>query len=71
MNADHEVILFYTAVRWLSNGNVINRVFKMKYVIKLFLEIQERKYLVIYFEDEAYNKRVAFLADIFLPTEQA
>ena len=30
MNADHEVLLFYTAVHWLSKGNVINRVFEMK-----------------------------------------
>ena len=65
MNADHEILLFYTAVRWLSKVNVVNRVFEMKGEIKLFLEIQERKYLVVYFEDEACNKRVAYLADIF------
>ena len=41
MNADHEVILFYTAVRWLLKGNGINRVFEMKDEIKLLLEIQE------------------------------
>ncbi|XP_068204590.1 zinc finger BED domain-containing protein 5-like [Palaemon carinicauda] len=34
MNAD----LFYAAERWLSKGNVINRVFEMKDEIKLFLE---------------------------------
>ncbi|XP_068238448.1 zinc finger BED domain-containing protein 5-like [Palaemon carinicauda] len=63
MNADHEVLLFYTAVRWLSKGNVINRVFEMKDEIKLFLDSQERKDLVVHFEDEAWNKRVAYLAD--------
>ena len=30
MNADYEVLIFYTAVRWLSKGRVINRVFEMK-----------------------------------------
>ena len=65
MNADHEVLLFYTAVRWLSKGNVVNRVFEMKDEIKLFLEIQEKKDLLVHFEDEAWNKRVAYLADIF------
>ncbi|XP_076031971.1 zinc finger BED domain-containing protein 5-like [Oratosquilla oratoria] len=65
INADHEVLLFYTAVRWLSKGNVINRVFEMKDEIKLFLESQGRKDLVVHFEDEAWNKRVAYLADIF------
>ncbi|XP_068203661.1 zinc finger BED domain-containing protein 5-like [Palaemon carinicauda] len=65
MNADHEVLLFYTAVRWLSKGNVINRIFEMKDEIKLFLETQEKKDLVVHFEDEAWNKRAAYLADIF------
>ena len=65
MNADHEFLLFYTAVCWLSKGNVINRVFEMKDEIKLFLEIQEMKDLVVHFDHEAWNKRVAYLADIF------
>ena len=65
MNADHEVLLFYTAVRWLTKGNVFNSVFEIKDEIKLFLEIQERKDLVVHFEDESWNNRVAYLADIF------
>ena len=64
MNADHKVLLFYTAVRWLSKGNVINRVFEIKDEIKLFLEVQEREKVVVHLEDEAWNKRVAYLADI-------
>ena len=39
LNADHEVFIFYTAVRWVSKGSVINRVFEMKDEIKLFLQI--------------------------------
>ena len=62
MNTDHEVLLFYTAVCCLSKGRVINCVFEMKDEIKLFLEIQERKDLVIHFEDEAWNTWVAHLA---------
>ena len=49
----------------MSKGNVINRVFEMKDEIKLFLEIQERKDIVVHFEDEAWNKMVTYLADIF------
>ena len=41
MNA--EVILFYTAVRWLSKANVINRVFEMKDEIKLITGDSRRK----------------------------
>ncbi|XP_068203671.1 protein FAM200A-like [Palaemon carinicauda] len=65
MNADHEILLFYTAVHWLSKGNVIDRIFEMKDELKPFLETQERKDLVVHFEDEAWNKRVAYVADIF------
>ena len=62
MNTDHEVLLFYTAVCCLSKGRVINRVFQMNVEIKLFLENQERKDLVVHFEDEAWNTRVVHLA---------
>ena len=62
----HEILIIFTAVRWLLKGNVINRVFEIKDKIKLFLEIQERKYLVVHFEDEAWNKMVAYLF-IYIP----
>ena len=34
MTSSYEVLLFYTSVRWLSKGNVISRVFKMKNEIR-------------------------------------
>ena len=34
MNADHETLLYYTAVRWLSKGNVIGRFFELRSEIK-------------------------------------
>lgn len=36
MNSDHEVFLFDIAVRWLSKGDVIENVFKLKYELKSF-----------------------------------
>ena len=48
MDADHQTLLFYTAVRWLSRGNVLNRVFELKNEIRLFLEMQEKKDLLTY-----------------------
>ena len=65
MNSDHEVLLFYTAVRWLSKGNVVNRVFELKDEINLFLDMQGKHDLLADFNDEAYHQRLAYLADIF------
>ena len=38
MNANHEVLLFYAAKRWLSEGNVVNCFFELKGEIKFFLQ---------------------------------
>uniref|UniRef100_UPI00358F67E6 SCAN domain-containing protein 3-like n=1 Tax=Myxine glutinosa TaxID=7769 RepID=UPI00358F67E6 len=65
VDADHEVLLFYMAIRWLSRGNVVNRVFELKDEIRFFLEVQEKRDLLAHFDDETWNKRVAYLADIF------
>ena len=45
MGSEHESLLFYTQVRWLSNGNVLRRVFEMREEIQLFLEIQGKQNL--------------------------
>ena len=64
MNAKHEVLLFHTVVRWLSKGNVLDRIFEMKDELKLFCENKGSQYLS-YFNDELWIKSLAFLADIF------
>ncbi|XP_042203808.1 zinc finger BED domain-containing protein 5-like [Homarus americanus] len=40
MDSEHEALLFYSKVRWLSKGNVVNRVFELRGELKLFLEVQ-------------------------------
>ena len=64
MDSDHEVLFVYTAVRWLSKGNV-NCVFELKDEIKLFLEVQGKQDLLVYFNDKEWLERLAYLADIF------
>uniref|UniRef100_K7FQX6 Uncharacterized protein n=1 Tax=Pelodiscus sinensis TaxID=13735 RepID=K7FQX6_PELSI len=46
MGADFDVLLFYTSVRWLSAGNVLNRGFQLREELDLFLQAQELAYLV-------------------------
>lgn len=65
MNADHKVLLFHIAVRWLSKGNVVNRVFDTKDDIRFFLEMTEKRYLVAHINNKAWNNRASYPADIF------
>ncbi|XP_005092352.1 zinc finger BED domain-containing protein 5-like [Aplysia californica] len=55
MSADHETLLFYTQVRWLSKGNVVCRVFEPREEIKFFLEVQGK--------DELLNQEDTLSAD--------
>ena len=65
MNAMHEVLLFHTAARWLSKGNVLNRVLEMKDEIKLFLEFKNKEEFLSYFNDNDWITSLAYLEDIF------
>ena len=67
MDSDHETLLYYTAVRWLSKGNVVTRFFELRTEIKLFLEMIEKDAFVDFFKDETWLQGLAYLADI---TEQ-
>jgi hypothetical protein len=71
MNSDHEVLLFYTAVRWLSKGNVVNRVFELKDEIKLFLDVQGKHDLVAYFNDNSWKKKSCLLSRHLRPAKYA
>ena len=64
MGSAHSHLLMYTAVRWLSRGKVLNRIFELRHEVHLFL-LDSSPDLANYFEDEMWLKRVAYLADIF------
>ena len=65
MNADHESLLFYCAVRWLSKGNVVCRVFKLRRTERVFLQLQKKDIFVAALNDKNWCKQLAYLADIF------
>ena len=60
----HDVLLFYTSVRWLLKVNVLNRVFEMKDEMKLFSKLKANKFLS-YINDKIWLKSLSYLAEIF------
>ena len=40
ISSDHEILLFHCAVRWLSKGNVVGRVFELGEELKEFLQLK-------------------------------
>lgn len=52
MNSNHEVLLCYTPLCWLSKGNVVNRVFELKGKINLSLEVRGKHYVTLMMKQE-------------------
>ena len=65
ISSDHEILLFHCAVRWLSKGNVVGRVFELREELKEFLQLQEQKLFVAALNDEECSKRLTYLSDVF------
>ena len=65
MSSDHEVLLFHCAVRWLSKGNVVGRIFELREELKEFLQLKGQKTFVAALNDEECSKRLAYLSDVF------
>ena len=45
MDSNHEALLFYSAVRWLYKGNVVERVFELRQELQTFSEMLWKNYL--------------------------
>ncbi|XP_042204259.1 zinc finger BED domain-containing protein 5-like [Homarus americanus] len=65
MDSEHKALLFYTKVRLLSKGNVVNRVFELRGELKLFLEVQGKDDQLSHFNEVLWEPRPAYLADMF------
>ena len=62
MEADHKDLFFHTEVRWLSRGNVLQRVFDVRVELKAFLMVQGNAVWASLFLDEDW---LSYLSDIF------
>lgn len=65
LNAEHEVLLFHTEVRWLSKGTMLQRLFELKDELKEFLQMTNKMDMLAQIEDTQFQTRLAYLVDIF------
>ena len=63
MDTDHETLLYYIAVRWLSKGNVVTRFFELRTEMMLFLEMIEKDAFVDFFKDETWLQGLADITE--------
>ncbi|CAM1154805.1 Uncharacterised protein g11414 [Pycnogonum litorale] len=65
MESEYEGLLFHTSVRWLSKGNMLNRLVHLLPEVTQFLEERNKDDLKAAVSDESFQCRLAFLADMF------
>ena len=64
MESEHKNLLYYTKVRWLSKGNVLCRVFDLRYELEIYLT-DVKPELAFHFANAKFIACLAYLVDIF------
>ena len=64
MNSEFQELLYYAETRWLSRGNVLQRVFKLRLEIEMFL-IEKKHGLASKFSEKKWVCLLSYLVDIF------
>ncbi|XP_019202536.1 protein ZBED8-like [Oreochromis niloticus] len=64
VGSEFEVLLYHSNVRWLSRGQVLNRVFAMRVELALFLQEHQHCHADC-FKDPEFILILAYMADIF------
>ncbi|XP_067122548.1 protein FAM200C-like [Centruroides vittatus] len=64
MGSEFEVLLYHSNVRWLSRGQVLNRVFALREELALFLQEHQHGHTDC-FKNSEFILMLAYMADIF------
>lgn len=64
VGSEHECLLFHTEVIWLSQGNVLSRLFELRDELRLFL-MEHESQLADHLTDPDWLTRLAYLSCIF------
>lgn len=70
MESEHEILFFYTEVRWLSRGNMLERLNELKEELKAFLKETKMNDLLASLCDRVFELQLAYLVDIFAQLNQ-
>lgn len=62
--AEYTDLLYYSEVRWLSRGNVLNRVWTLKTDVEIIM-VDQKNILADKFKNSSWVAYLAYLADIF------
>jgi zinc finger BED domain-containing protein 5/7/8/9 len=65
LQSDHQTLIYHTEVRWLSKGNMLDRMYSLKSEIEIFLMSAGILDLYNKFTDEKCIYYIAYLADFF------
>ena len=65
MESEHQNLVYHTSVCWLSKGNMLNHLVLLLQEVIEFLGIQKKRELKLIITDSIFQKRLAYLADIF------
>uniref|UniRef100_UPI00358F8E80 SCAN domain-containing protein 3-like n=1 Tax=Myxine glutinosa TaxID=7769 RepID=UPI00358F8E80 len=63
-NAGHTTVLYFAAVRWLSRGDALARLYELRDQVLAFLEVA-RSELAVYYKNNKFIATLAYMADIF------